>query len=250
MSVLREKLQIRQLPLPTWAIDARKKFGDILEMKVCPYCSGEGELAAMRPHYQDFVAGKVDVYGRPKPSLNPLPAKIRKMRFETFQVSPQLRLAYEAAWEYAHNYPQSAAGGKGLLLYGPVGAGKTHLAASICNALIDRGFDVVWTNTPEFITKLKRSFDTGVNEATVMDSHIRAGLLVLDDIGSEKPTDWAESRLYEVINSRLEREAPIIFTSNCQADVLTKRLGQRIVSRIRGMSQGVQLRARDYRTIS
>ncbi len=241
-------IEVQRFSIPAWAHQARGRFGNHIEVGDCPHCQNQdSELAQLKPYYKDFVAGRVDIHGTPRVSLNPLPAKIRTMTFASFQVLPELDEAYHAARRYAKNYPSSAAGGRGLLFYGPVGTGKTHLAASICNVLVEQGFDVMWANTPQFISRLKRSFDTGVNEATVMEAHIRAGLLVLDDIGSEKPTEWVESRLYEVINSRLEREAPIIFTSNCQAGALTDRLGQRVVSRIRGMCQALQLIAPDFR---
>lgn len=239
-------IQIQQFRIPAWARTARVRFGETVQVGYCPHCQSE-DLSHLKPYYQDFIAGKVDINGNPRPMVNPLPTKIRSMTFASFQVLPELEEAYYAAVEYTKQYPKSAEGGRGLLFYGPVGTGKTHLAAAICNELISRGFDVMWANTPQFITRLKRSFDTGVNEATIMEAHIRAGLLVLDDIGSEKPTEWVESRLYEVINSRIEREAPIIFTSNCQAATLTERLGQRVVSRIRGISRALQLNTHDFR---
>lgn len=241
-----EIIEAQEYQLPKWATSARGKFGNSVLISYCPHCESTG-YRRVREYYEEFLAGKVDVYGQARPVLSPLPPKIQTMTFASFQPLPSLRDAFQAALQYAKSFPMSAADGKGLLFYGPVGTGKTHLAAAICNALLERGFDVVWANTPQFISKLKRSFDTGISEASIMEDHIRAGLLVLDDIGSERPTEWVESRLYEVINARLERKAPIVFTSNCSSQELLERLGERIVSRIREMTHAVHFDAPDFR---
>lgn len=241
-------VEAKEYSLPKWATSARSKFGSSVVISYCPHCESQG-YRKVRSYYEEFIAGRVDVHGQVRPAVHPLPPKIQTMTFASFRPVPSLRKAYRVALRYAKEFPASAADGKGLLFYGPVGTGKTHLAGAICNMLFERGFDVVWANTPQFISKLKRSFDTGISEASVMENHIRAGLLVLDDIGSERPTEWVESRLYEVINARLERKAPIIFTSNCSSQELLERLGERIVSRIREMTVAVQFEAPDFRVL-
>lgn len=239
-------IEAREYHLPKWAASARSEFGSSVVISYCPHCESKG-YGRVREYYKDFLTGKVDINGQVRPVINPLPPKIQTMTFASFLPVPSLRDAFQTALCYAKSFPASADGGKGLLFYGPVGTGKTHLAGAISNALIARGFDVVWANTPQFISKLKRSFDTGISEASIMESHIRAGLLVLDDIGSERPTEWVESRLYEVINARLERKAPIVFTSNCSSQELFDRLGERIVSRIREIAHAVRFEAPDFR---
>ncbi len=72
-------------------------------------------------------------------------------------------------------------------------------------------------------------------------------LLILDDLGAEKPTEWVRERMYEIVNQRYEWMRPIIVTSNLSPAQLAKQVGQRVASRLMEMCEVVELDGRDRR---
>jgi DNA replication protein DnaC len=73
------------------------------------------------------------------------------------------------------------------------------------------------------------------------------GIIVFDDIGAEKVSDWTRERLYLIINKKYEDMIPMIFTSNCDLEILSARLGDRISSRIMGMTELIKVDGEDMR---
>ena len=136
---------------------------------------------------------------------------------------------------------------RGVYLQGDVGRGKTHLACAIFNNYVGQGrlrFIVV----DDLIRKIKASFSEGVefNIASVME----ADLLVLDDLGAEKTTDFVEGELYNIINFRYTNKLPTIITSNIPWNDLQNKYemnGRRIASRISEMCGSFNLNGQDYR---
>lgn len=140
---------------------------------------------------------------------------------------------------------------KGLYFYSDTkGSGKTRLAVGIGNALIDRYKKrVKFITATRLIDEIKASFNpTSKDDYSAiqyMNAIMNIDVLILDDIGTEKLTDWVNEKFYEIINQRMLNKKITIFTSNCTIDEL--KHDDRIKSRIRGMSYLVKCPEQDIR---
>lgn len=120
--------------------------------------------------------------------------------------------------------------GRNLVLLGPVGVGKTHAAVAATRpAHFDHGTDVRFLPVVELLDLLR----PGGPEGALYDL-ADTDLLVLDDLGSERPTEWTAERLYALINRRWLEERPTVCTTNLEPDPLREALGERVFSRLVG----------------
>lgn len=138
-------------------------------------------------------------------------------------------------------------GGPSLLVAGPVGTGKTYQAYGAVRALAAASVRAHWvfiTAADLYGTLRPRA---GVDSETEFRRIASARLLVLDDLGSAKGSEWTEEVNYRLVNDRYERQAATIFTTNIPPRELADRLGQRITSRLHEMATTVPLVGRDLR---
>lgn len=164
--------------------------------------------------------------------------------FAAFEVDDDTLDAFEACRTFADTF---TAGRRGLLLAGGCGCGKTHLAASIVHALIDRGHHAILMTSARILDALKTAFGDTDRTRAIRTELTTADLLVIDDIGAEHLTDWARSELAALINDRYESSKTTILTTNLTLSALTARLGRRTVSRIAEMTDGIRITAGDRR---
>ncbi len=137
----------------------------------------------------------------------------------------------ELCVEFAKNFPGN---GKGLLITGLTGLGKTHLSLSIANEVIQRGYSVIYNSAPEVLTTLeKESF--GRSNTDIMPMITSCDLLILDDLGTEYKSDRIPTFLYEILNTRLNRSLPTIVNTNLDVEELNRRYSDRICSRLLSM---------------
>lgn len=136
------------------------------------------------------------------------------------------------ARKYVENFDTMRENGKGLLLYGTVGTGKTFAAACIANALIDKGFPCLVTNFARLINTISGMYD---GKQQYIDGLNRFTLLVIDDLASEADTEYRNEIIYNVIDSRYRAGLPVIITTNLTAQELKNAQDirkQRIYSRL------------------
>lgn len=121
--------------------------------------------------------------------------------------------------KYVENFPDFKKEGKGLLLYGTVGTGKTYFAACIANALIDEGYSVLMTNFARLTNSIQGTFD-GKNE--FIDSLQRYTLLIIDDLGAERKSEFTQEQVFAIIDARYRSGKPFIITTNLTAEEIKK----------------------------
>lgn len=119
-----------------------------------------------------------------------------------------------AMQNYVDNFPEMRKQGKGLLLYGVCGTGKTFAACEVANALLDKGYTVLVTNFARVLNNLQGTFE----KQEYIDSLNDYSLLVIDDLGIERDTAFAKEQVYSIIDSRYRAGLPMIITTNLSID--------------------------------
>lgn len=179
--------------------------------------------------------------------------RFRERTFDTFEVQEHTKKAYEIALDYAKNFEVYKEKGEGLFITGGYGVGKTHLAASIANYLISNEIaTVIFGNVTTLLGRIRHTYSDSsqYEEEQIMKELYDVDLLIIDDLGKEKPTQWVEEKLYMVINQRYENYKPIVVTSNLELEEIEQRLencGGAIVSRIIEMCRGIKIVGPDFR---
>lgn len=139
-----------------------------------------------------------------------IPGKLYDKTFGSFEVNTENRKNFELCKKYAEKFAQMKADNIGLRLCGSNGTGKTHLAAAIGNALIDREYRVYMRTMDELVAEIFNSFDKNavVNDICSFD------LLIIDEFGQERATETVQQYVQDIINTRVINKKPFIITTN------------------------------------
>lgn len=151
------------------------------------------------------------------------------------------------AHKYVDNFAEMKKRGKGLLLYGTVGSGKTYIAACIANELISRGRPCLVTNFARITNTLQGMFE---GKQRYLDDLNRLDLLVIDDLSAERDTSFMNEMVFNVIDARYRSGKPLIITSNLTSEELMRPNNidkQRIYSRVLEMCFPVEVKGVDRR---
>lgn len=168
--------------------------------------------------------------------------RFQNRTFESFQKTGFDR-AFQKAFDYAQGFEANR--GEGLLFTGTPGTGKTHLAAAITGYIItELGIPVKFGSFIDILDSVKQAFGS---EEDVIKELSEVPLLVIDDLGKERQTEWSNSILYQVINRRYENYLPVIITTNERMGDLERNIGKATMSRLIEMCDGVRMDGRDYR---
>lgn len=137
----------------------------------------------------------------------------------TFENDDQQNITLsEAMKRYADGFSKYMKESKGLLLYGPVGTGKTYFAACIANCLIDKGYDVLMTNFARLSNQIQGTFE----KQDVIDDLNDYHLIVIDDLGAERTSEYMQEMVFNIIDSRYRSGLPFIITTNLPMDEIKK----------------------------
>ncbi|MGC2637157.1 MAG: ATP-binding protein [Acidobacteriaceae bacterium] len=206
-----------------------------------------------------------------------IPARYEHCSLESFEpryngADPSLQRAYQMARDFVANYPVTT-GGHGLLLTGSIGVGKTHLAAGILQALIvEKGVHGLFCDYRELLKEIQHSYNPQVatTEMEILKPVFDAEVLVLDELGAAKPTDWVWDTVALVLNTRYNDERTTLITTNYpnlpEARTLSRnastkektervtsdeslgdRIGERMRSRLAEMCVSIEMNGKDFR---
>jgi DNA replication protein DnaC len=145
---------------------------------------------------------------------------------------------------------------RGLVFMGPVGVGKTHLSVAILQGLIENGVPCLFYEFGSLLKEIQDSYNpvSKNSELKVLAPVYQAEVLVLDELGASKPTDWVRDTMMQIINTRYNDKKLTVFTTNYldtrrapSDETLEDRIGVRLRSRLYEMCKTVMLEGEDYR---
>lgn len=246
------------------------RFGDSVTWAKKDRCSCEGAQEARREEAERKAAEEKAkrLWEKQREvkrlmKLSGIKKSFQSKTFESFTPrDPAAAKAKKKAEEYVATFQHGAPRTEknSLLLCGPVGVGKTHLASAIANELISGLTDVVILTPTEMLDRQREAYsaqtgEMGIREVT--ESLKKASLLILDDLGKDRMTEWGLGRLFDVINARYEDLMPMVVTTNESPGELIKRLtpangytttAQAIVDRLIERCEIVPLTGKSYRS--
>jgi len=231
--------------------------------QVCPLCYGTGyEVVPGRGarrcqcrtggHSQNLV----DAARIPRRYREPAPPRKEPCSLQNYYPLPnngsQLK-AFNYAFRLVRDYPAVE---RGLLFTGPVGVGKTHLAVAILHGLLEKGVPCLFYEFGSLLKEIQDSYNpiSKNSELRVLAPVYQAEVLVLDELGASKPTDWVRDTMMQIINTRYNDKKLTVFTTNFLDahrapgdELLEDRVGVRLRSRLYEMCKTVLIEGEDYR---
>lgn len=190
-----------------------------------------------------------------------IPKRYQHCTFANFCVyNPSLKSALEHAQRVPDRFPAAnnlREQGRGLLLGGLPGVGKTHLAVAVLKQVMEgSGARGLFYDTRDLLRVIRSTYDPSIRttELEILRPVMTADLLVLDDLGAEKTSEWVEETMNLIVNTRYNERRLTIFTSNyldipddTDSNSLVFRIGSRMRSRLHEMCEFIEMDGADYR---
>lgn len=136
---------------------------------------------------------------------------------------------------YSEHFAEFYDKGQGLILFGGTGTGKSFHSACVANALMDRGYSVLMVSVPSLVSKIQRN---AFGDYDPLAEAIKCDLLILDDLGAERGTEYAREQVYSVVDGRYSKNRPMIVSTNLTPqqmttsdDITLQRIYSRIIER-------------------
>ena len=244
----------------------------------CPTCAGTGWREVTKGGVVAVERCSCVEQGRKTSLLEraAIPSRFASAGFDNFRLpeanaNPVAHRMFSgvmlAAREYAHGYPMIPE--PGLMFQGTSGVGKTHLAVAVLRELIARGFECIFFDYQTLLERIRAGYNptAGASERAAYQAALDTEILLLDDLGSHRVTEWVEDTVTAIINHRYNNKKALIVTTNLPdealgdtkreaptsksnyrvRDMLSERIGSRAHSRLFEMCKVVRIDARDYR---
>jgi DNA replication protein DnaC len=243
------------------------------EEAVCPLCDGMGMRVVTRADGGRMAEPCDCQHQRRMYALlrrAQIPYRYAGCSLGNFEKSAENAQAFITADGFVNNYPGTN-DGTGILLTGTVGLGKTHLAAAILQKLtLEKGVPALFCDYRELLKQITNSYNSRVDttELEVLKPVFETEVLVLDELGAAKPTDWVWDTVALILNTRYNDKRTTIITTNYpnqrsgtggsegagsggrfgnREETLGDRIGDRMWSRLQEMCVPVEMRGADYR---
>lgn len=207
----------------------RVKFGDKTHVVRC-VCKCESKELEEKKRQEEYEEQMRRINRLKEASM--MDKKYREVTFDKYEVREENKKVFEMAKKYAYRFQDMYKKNQGLLLYGPVGTGKSFTAACIGNYLLNNAKPVIMTSFVKILQDVWEN-DREAEYITILNS---ASLLIVDDLGTERETDYALEKVYNIIDSRVRANKPMIITSNLELndmmeceDIRKKRIYDRIL---------------------
>ena len=228
--------------------------GYLNEEPICPHCGGNGYVGAQMCQCLKALCVQEQ--------RKEMGAAFQNAGFDTFLleyysdvVIPQVKMSPRSVMEktlnscrrYARNFNMDAGN---LLLSGGTGLGKTHLALAIGAAVGEQGYSVCYETAACLFSKLEKA-KFAPSEETIREAEKleKCDLLILDDLGTEMPSQFVTAALYSLLNTRLLAKRPMIITTNLNVDEAASRYSMQIASRLYGEFKRLTFLGSDIRIL-
>jgi DNA replication protein DnaC len=236
----------------------------------CVHCGGSGQrrlqvgdrVRVGRCRCQ-MLPDRVELFNRAA-----IPARHARSSFVSFQPqrNPGVQGGYRVCQDWVGGY-RLGEENRGLILFGGVGRGKTHLLVSMLRVLImDHGVEARFVEFSHLLSQLKEGYDAGTGEATTLMPLVRVPVLAIDELGKGRGSDWELGIIDQLVSHRYNALGTILATTNYEpnpatglnqgnlaqpehAQSLGDRVGDRVLSRLKEMCAFLRLRGDDFRQV-
>jgi DNA replication protein DnaC len=197
-----------------------------------------------------------EVQSHARPGAARIPLRYGRCSLSNYQVTPGNGTQFQSfnhTFKLVDEYP---AVDRELLLMGPVGTGKTHLSVAVLRGLVDKGIPCLVYEFGALLKEIQNSYNpvSQTSELKVLAPVCETEVLVLDELGAVKPTDWVRDTMMQIIGTRYNSRRLTIFTTNyfderhtLAEETLEDRVGARLRSRLYEMCRTVIVEGEDYR---
>ncbi len=191
---------------------------------VCPKCGGVGWTIVERANISgaEPCSCRSEGYASRLEERAQIPPLYRNSAFDNFEAPPgdydvgaaELRRVLSAVRNYADEFPLGPR--PGLLLVGETGTGKTHLAVAALRRIVAKGFEGLYCNYQTLLNSIKAGYDPVSNSSDreAYRAALDTPVLLLDDLGAHRVTDWVEDTINSIITQRCDNRKPLIATTN------------------------------------
>lgn len=237
----RRQVEVNMPDLKAVPFDPKKKVR--VKMPVSCRCRAERRYQEEQMLQQDKDMRAMEALKRQ--SL--MDERLRDVSFDSFRKTNDNAYNLKLCLRYANHFDEMLAKNQGLLFYGGVGTGKTFAAACIANHLLNQRVPVIMTS---FVKLLETMQGFSEDDSALIARLNRAKLLIIDDLGAERSTDYALEKVYDIVDSRYRAKLPIILTTNLSMTELKESTDiryTRIYDRIFEMCYPMQFKGQSWR---